>query len=113
MVDSPVGSTQPAGDRQSFGGAPYGRRQERHGEPPQAAAPAGAGGGDGADVRRGRAVALELLRERVLARTRALLGLDDGVHVPAFAGGGAADDVAAFAGRLVSEQNQLLALRVA
>jgi hypothetical protein len=52
---------------------------------------------------------LRLLRERVLARTRVLLGIDDGVATPEFAEIIDGEPVPAFLGRLLSAQNQLAA----
>jgi hypothetical protein len=52
------------------------------------------------------------MRERVLARTRANLGLRDGEFVPRFAEDVDAEPLAAFVGRLLGAQNQLAALRV-
>ena len=81
------------------------------------------GSGDEAPAERQRAdevarhgdvelVARELLRERVLARTRQRLGLPrTGGNVPAFAESVASESTAAFVGRLVGAQNLLAALR--
>lgn len=69
-------------------------------------------GGDEVAVHLPEAVARRLLRERVLHRTRELLGLRDGEFVPTFAEAVDAEPVSAFVGRLLGAQNQLAALRV-
>lgn len=56
-------------------------------------------------------VARELLRERVLARTRTLLELGDGMAPPVFAEVMHGESVDAFLGRVLSAQNQLVARR--
>jgi hypothetical protein len=58
-------------------------------------------------------IALRLLRERVLARTRQRLELDEAVVVPVFAEVVEGEPVPKFLGRLLSAQNQLAALRAA
>lgn len=57
------------------------------------------------------AAAMRLLRERVLARTRAALGVPDGVAVPEFAEVVEGEAVPVFLGRLLSAQNQIAARR--
>lgn len=59
-------------------------------------------------VRSDAVAALELLRERVLARTRAELGIGR-VSVPVFAGSAAPESIEVFLSRLLSDQNQLAA----
>lgn len=56
-------------------------------------------------------VARQLLRERVLARTRVLLELGETVGLPVFAEVIDGESVDAFLGRLLSAQNQLSARR--
>lgn len=56
-------------------------------------------------------IALRLLRERVLARTRSQLELDDTTAVPTFAEIVDGEPVPVFLGRLLSAQNQLAARR--
>ncbi|MGC6488486.1 MAG: hypothetical protein ACON4Z_12635 [Planctomycetota bacterium] len=67
---------------------------------------------DGVEVHLPESIARRLLRERVLARTRVALGLQDGEFVPRFAEDVDAEPLAAFVGRLLGAQNQLAALRV-
>jgi hypothetical protein len=68
-------------------------------------------GGDVVRVERGAALALPLLRERVLACTRAAFGLADAALPHAFAEVVEGEPVPAFLGRLLSAQNQLAAQR--
>ena len=56
-------------------------------------------------------VALRLLRERVLARTREVLQLDESIAVPVFAEYVEGEPVPQFLGRLLSAQNQLAGRR--
>ena len=67
---------------------------------------------DGVVLHAPEAIARRLLRERVLFRTRANLGLREGEFVPSFAEDVDAEPLAAFVGRLLGAQNQLAALRV-
>ncbi len=76
--------------------------------PPPAAAPAG---GDAVVVAAIAVRARRLLRERVLARTRAQLQLPDGELPPTFAEAVDDEPIGEFLGRLLSAQNQLAALR--
>jgi len=55
--------------------------------------------------------AMRLLRERVLARTRALLGVPEGMNTPEFAEVVEGEPIETFLGRLLSAQNQLTARR--
>ncbi len=55
--------------------------------------------------------AMRLLRERVLARTRALLGVPEGMSTPEFAEVVEGEPIETFLGRLLSAQNQLTARR--
>ena len=76
-----------------------------------AQAPVREGLADGVVLHLPAAIVRRLLRERVLARTRARLGLKDGECVPSFAEEVDAESLDAFVGRLLGAQNQLAALR--
>lgn len=105
-----------SGDRAVRSAAPV----RRVGDPGEQARGGGQGGhghgrrrpsGDQVDVHAAGQVARRLLRERVLAATRAQLELGDGEFVPNFAEALDREPVAAFVGRLLGAQNQLAALR--
>lgn len=93
----------------------YGSRaQDEHRSGNRRAAPADevdappSRGADSVAVRSDFVAALRLLRERVLANTRDMLGVGS-VAVPKFAEVVGAETTAAFVSRLVSDQNQLAA----
>lgn len=67
---------------------------------------------DGVELHSGASLARQLLRERVLSRTRELLELTPGEFAPSFAENVEAEPVSTFLGRLIGSQNQLAALRV-
>ena len=66
---------------------------------------------DAVRVHHASEIARRLLRERVLARTRVHLELEDGEFVPRFSEAVEQEPVGAFLGRLIGAQNQLAALR--
>lgn len=99
-----LGSAQAIGDRDPGRHPTYGSRQERPVPPPPARVT------DAVQLSAPRQAALQLLRQRVLACTRALLGLPDHGTVHAFADHDTAT-VAEFLHRLLSAQNQLAAQR--
>ncbi len=110
MPDDSVHSASPIPGLAGFGGRapmPAVRPKEHPPEqpPPQA--------GDEVSLRHGRTLGLRLLRERVLAKTRARLGLSEQAHGPTFAEVTQGEPVGAFLGRLLSAQNQLAAQRAA
>jgi hypothetical protein len=111
MADS-LRSPTPVSAAGGFAGRAPGQRQE-----PRVAIAASPSDGERAadrvDVGGSAAVARRVLRERVLARTRRWLELDDGVHTQEFAEAIEAEPVGAFVGRLLSAQNQLGAHRLA
>jgi len=110
MADNPVRSTSSV---PSLSGFP-GRSSEKPAASPHKrdAEAASAGAEDRVQLALGATIALPLLRERVLARTRS--GLDLGpVAVPCFAEMLEGEPVPAFLGRLLSAQNQLAACRAA
>ncbi|MBM4059804.1 MAG: hypothetical protein FJ265_01735 [Planctomycetes bacterium] len=109
MADHTVHSTGPVASTS----APAGRSPNQPSHRQHAATPRRRGAADSATVHPAAAVALRLLRERVLARTRALLELDDAPLVPAFAEVVEAEAAPAFLGRLLSAQNQIAARRAA
>jgi hypothetical protein len=108
MADS-LHSTPPVSAAGGFAG--------RTPRPPQKQAPAAVVPG-GRDAERATAaergaVARRVLRERVLACTRELLGVDGHDGAPVFAEAIDTEPVEQFVGRLLSAQNQLAARRVA
>lgn len=91
------------------GGFVGGRRQPSQAPPPAAALSTA---GDAVVVAAIAVRARRLLRERVLTRTRAQLGLPDGEAPPSFAEAVDGESIGDFLGRLLSAQNQLAAKRV-
>lgn len=67
---------------------------------------------DGVELHSGATLARQLLRERVLSRTRERLELMPGEFVPSFVENVEEEPVGVFLGRLIGAQNQLAALRV-
>jgi hypothetical protein len=110
MADHPL-TTSPVPGFTGFPGRsasqPQGQAPKRDGQPP---AP---GAADRVQVAGGTAIVLQLLRERVLARTRELLQLPPTVTGHTFAEILDGEPVPTFVGRLLSAQNQLAACRVA
>jgi hypothetical protein len=107
MVDVPLGSVHSATERGGHGGLGYGAKQEKRAAVPgrlQVAVQ------DEVRLHAGRGVALQLLRERVLATTRALLAIETH-HTVAPAGDEPMPSIGDFLSRLLSEQNQLAAAR--
>jgi len=84
---------------------PHPKKGQAAAEPPRP--------GDRVNVHGLAADVLRLLRERVLASTRAVLGIDEGTAAPEFAEIFEGEPVPAFLGRLLSAQNQLAARRQA
>lgn len=106
MADNPIESARPV----SGMGHAFARHQDVPGGAPTAhhdetARPQD----DRAEVRRGRELALDLLRHRVLAHTRQQLELAPNAPVPEFAEVADGEPIPAFLGRLLSAQNQLAA----
>ncbi len=109
MAD-PLGSTTSVAATGGFASRFLGQSSERRSpangkpEPPR---------GDRVEVVAPATLARGILRERVLARTRDVLGLAMGEHGPVFAEAIETESVDEFLGRLLSAQNQLAAVRVA
>ena len=99
-----LGSLSGYGTRPQDEPRPGARRGGQEDEPEAVPSPPA----DTVVVRPGSVAALRLLRERVLANTRDMLGVG-GVVVPVFAEVVGAETTAAFVSRLVSDQNQLAA----
>lgn len=106
MADTPIESARPVGGM----GKPFARH------PDLSQAPATATDADGravrddsVEVRHGRTLALDLLRQRVLAHSRRQLELDPAAPVPEFAEVADGEPIPTFLGRLLSAQNQLAA----
>ncbi len=108
MADSPVRSTSPVNAPGGFAGRANGGTPPRSQSRPQASTPPAA---DRVTVVHGAMVALRLLRERVLARTRGLLELGEDVIGHEFAEMLDGEPAPAFLGRLLSAQNLLAARR--
>ena len=107
MVDVPLGSVSSVTDRGAGGNRSYGGKQERR--------PAGPGrlpvvANDEVRLHAGRGIALQVLRERVLAATRAQLELES-TPPPRLPIDEAMPTVGEFLSRLLSEQNQVARLR--
>ena len=110
LMSDPLSNAAPVGKTSRLGG---------RGQPQQPLWNVGAqsqgdvreGLGDGVVLHLPAAIVRQLLRERVLARTRCRRGLEDGECVPTFAEEVDAESLAAFVGRLLGAQNQLAALR--
>jgi hypothetical protein len=109
MPDS-LRSTTPVSGAGGFAGRSL-ARQERHSTPHAGTPPAT---GDRIEVESSALLARRILRERVLARTRAELELadNDGDGAPVFAEAIDTEDLEVFVGRLLSAQNQLAARRL-
>ena len=109
MADNPVRTTSSVPGFSGYPGRsssqPQGQLHKRGTETPTA------GAADRVEVTAGATIALQLLRQRVLARTRMLLELEQAVTVPNFAEVLDGEPVPAFLGRLLSAQNQLAACR--
>jgi hypothetical protein len=108
MADESVRSPGPVNALGGFAGRPaqdVPRREPRPGSGHRAA------GGDRVNLHAAAAVALALLRQRVLARTRALLELGEGPTGPEFAEVTEGEPVPVWLGRLLSAQNQIAARR--
>lgn len=104
MVDTPVGATQPVGPDKGHGQPTYGARHavsspEAPAEPQRRC--------DRVDLSPAAEAVLQVLRERVLARTRELLALPPSSGGPGFAALEPDPTPALFLGRLLSEQNLL------
>lgn len=113
MADHTVHSTSSVAGLSGFAGRAPNQPSQRS-RAAGAAAPGGVaadGAGDRAFVHPVAAIALRLLRERVLARTRRQLELDDSIAVPLFAELVEGEPVPEFLGRLLSAQNQLAGRR--
>lgn len=108
MADTPIRSASPVPGMPSFSGRAPNQSAQRQ---PPSVPPRSGSGGDHVALRPAAAVALRLLRERVLACTRVGLGLDDGMASPEFAEVVEGEPAPAFVGRLLSAQNQLAARR--
>ncbi len=112
MATDSVHSANPVPALAGYGSRAAGQPQKQPAE--QAALPADAHEAtDAVSVHHGRTLGLRLLRERVLARTRAALRLTDRVHAHEFAEIVEGEPVGSFLGRLLSAQNQLAAVRAA
>jgi hypothetical protein len=108
MVDNSVPSASSVPGLAGFAG-----RQPKDPTPrPRSGDPQKACAEDRVSVHPTCAVALQILRERVLARTRALLELDDAALGPTFAEIVDGEPVPSFLGRLLSAQNLLAARRL-
>lgn len=107
MVDVPLSSVSSVTDRGSGGNRSYGGKQERRpatpGRLPVVAQ-------DEVRLHAGRGIALQVLRERVLAATRSQLELDV-APAPRLSAAEAMPTVGDFLSRLLSEQNQVARLR--
>lgn len=111
MADNPVRTTSPV---PGFSGFPGRSSSPSSGQPHRRDAEAAtAGAEDQVQVTGGATIVLRLLRERVLARTRALLQLGQAVTGHCFAEVLDGEPVPAFVGRLLSAQNQIAACRAA
>lgn len=112
MVDHSVHGANPTSALRGYGAHTPPQfaqpQRSRDGKSPSQAAV-----GDCITLHPAAAVALGILRERVLARTLIGLGLDHAGPVPNFAEVQDHEPVGAFLGRLVSAQNQLAARRAA
>lgn len=107
MTDGPLQSPGPVGALGGFAGrtpADTSRRQTPRDDTPARAV-------DRVSIHGSAAIAGRLLRERVLACTRRVLDLDEGVTGPEFAEVVAGEPIDQFLGRLLSAQNQLAARR--
>lgn len=108
MDDPTVRSAKAIGDRQGFGQRPL---PERIRTAASASAPANpAPVVDAVELHHGAGLALRLLRQRVLARTRVELELADGTAGLPWPESGQ-PSIGAFLDRLLSEQNELAAHR--
>ncbi len=107
MVDTPVGGMQPVSPERGREQPHYGGRHAK--EPAAEARPERRR--DRVDLSPAAGAVLQVLRERVLARTRELLGLPPNPGGPGFAALAEDPTPALFLGRLLSEQNLLAAVR--
>jgi hypothetical protein len=107
-MSDPLRSTAPVAASGGFADRPKEPPRQRASAPPP---PTANQPHDEVVLANAAARARRLLRERVLARTRARLGLGDGDAVHAFAEAVDSESVDDFLGRLLSAQNQLAALR--
>jgi hypothetical protein len=107
MADS-LRSTTPVSGAGGFAGRSL-ARQERHATPQPGTPP---DAGDRVDVESSATLARRVLRERVLACTRAQLEIGDADGVPVFAEAIDTEPIELFVGRLLSAQNQLAARRL-
>lgn len=105
MADEALGGILPAGQRSEQGARPFGepRQAPRDAPPPPAA-------GDRIELSAGETAALQLLRERVLARTRQQLELPEATPAPNFADL-EGRSLHGYLGRLLSAQNLLAGAR--
>jgi len=110
MADHNVQSPSPVPGLAGYPGRALPQPQAPAKEAPTASAEAEPEG-DQVLLHAASSIVLQLLRERILARTRAALGLTDSLAVPEFAEMVADEPLPAFVGRLLSAQNQLAARR--
>lgn len=108
MVDNSVPSASSVPGLAGFAG----RQPKDTPSRPRSSDPQKASAEDRVSVHPTPAVALQILRERVLSQTRARLELDDSAGGPAFAEVVDGEPVPAFLGRLLSAQNLLAARRL-
>lgn len=112
MAEHNVQSPSPVAGLAGYPGRPLPQQQQGPAkEVPQAGAEPVAEG-DQVLVHAASAIVLQLLRERILARTRVALGLPSSLVVPEFAERVADESLPDFVGRLLSAQNQLAARRL-
>lgn len=112
MADHNVPSPSPVAGLSGYPGRPLPQPSASPREPAAAAAAVEPPPeGDQVLLHPASSIVLQLLRERILARTRAALGLTGGAAVPEFAEVVATEPLPQFVGRLLSAQNQLAALR--